>query len=290
MAWTTPRTWVNAEVVSHTLLNTHVKDNLQYLKDVLDGNQNNNPVIFNTTSTSDVDTLTIRNAGAGGASAKSRITLRRSVDDTVELALRFLNAAGNGGWDIAVPVDDTTLSFTKIGAAEYMRLGQNYIMVPDGVDSTPGITFLNDFNTGLFRVGADIIGFSTGAVERMRLGSTGSLLLTANPSSAIALAFLTDTNTGIGSLASDVFYVFAGGSSVLYVAYNAGNAYLQVDGRAMVGGDMSASVANCSAGTVMLKNATAPTGNPTGGGFLYVESGALKYRGSSGTVTTIANA
>jgi hypothetical protein len=35
---------------------------------------------------------------------------------------------------------------------------------------------------------------------------------------------------------------------------------------------------------------TAPTTNPTGGGILYVEAGALKYRGSSGTVTTIANA
>ena len=35
---------------------------------------------------------------------------------------------------------------------------------------------------------------------------------------------------------------------------------------------------------------TAPTANPSGGGVLYVEAGALKYRGSSGTVTTIANA
>lgn len=35
---------------------------------------------------------------------------------------------------------------------------------------------------------------------------------------------------------------------------------------------------------------TAPTSNPSGGGILYVESGALKYRGSSGTVTTIASA
>ncbi len=30
--------------------------------------------------------------------------------------------------------------------------------------------------------------------------------------------------------------------------------------------------------------------NPTGGGIIYVENGALKYRGSSGTITTIANA
>ena len=35
---------------------------------------------------------------------------------------------------------------------------------------------------------------------------------------------------------------------------------------------------------------TVPTTNPTNGGVLYVQAGALKYRGSSGTVTTIANA
>lgn len=40
-----------------------------------------------------------------------------------------------------------------------------------------------------------------------------------------------------------------------------------------------------------IKNATvAPNTNPSNGGVLYVEGGALKYRGSSGTVTTIANA
>jgi hypothetical protein len=32
------------------------------------------------------------------------------------------------------------------------------------------------------------------------------------------------------------------------------------------------------------------SGNPTGGGWIYVEAGTLKYKGSGGTVTTIANA
>lgn len=41
---------------------------------------------------------------------------------------------------------------------------------------------------------------------------------------------------------------------------------------------------------IFIGNATAPTTNPSTGGCLYVEAGALKYRGSSGTVTTIANA
>ncbi len=44
-------------------------------------------------------------------------------------------------------------------------------------------------------------------------------------------------------------------------------------------------------GNIEVKNsASVPSSNPSGGGVLYVEGGALKYRGSSGTVTTIANA
>ena len=44
-------------------------------------------------------------------------------------------------------------------------------------------------------------------------------------------------------------------------------------------------------GVVFLANrTTAPTSNPTGGGILYAEAGALKWRGSSGTVSTIAPA
>lgn len=44
-------------------------------------------------------------------------------------------------------------------------------------------------------------------------------------------------------------------------------------------------------GVIGLQNAaTVPTTNPTGGGVLYSEGGALKWRGSSGTVTVIAPA
>ena len=44
-------------------------------------------------------------------------------------------------------------------------------------------------------------------------------------------------------------------------------------------------------GIIGIVNATTvPTSNPTGGGILYVEAGALKYRGSSGTITTLGAA
>jgi hypothetical protein len=41
---------------------------------------------------------------------------------------------------------------------------------------------------------------------------------------------------------------------------------------------------------LFLGNASAPGSNPSLGGYLYVASGSLKYRGSSGTVTTLAAA
>ena len=44
-------------------------------------------------------------------------------------------------------------------------------------------------------------------------------------------------------------------------------------------------------GAIVIANASAaPTANVAGAGILYVEGGALKYRGSSGTVTEIAPA
>ncbi len=44
-------------------------------------------------------------------------------------------------------------------------------------------------------------------------------------------------------------------------------------------------------GVVAIANAAlAPSVNPAGGGILYVEGGALKYRGANGTVTVIASA
>jgi hypothetical protein len=55
-------------------------------------------------------------------------------------------------------------------------------------------------------------------------------------------------------------------------------------------GDNGASDANGSPGNIIIGNSTAPTGNPTTGGFLFSTSGALKWRGSSGTITTIAPA
>lgn len=57
-------------------------------------------------------------------------------------------------------------------------------------------------------------------------------------------------------------------------------------GNVMVGVAVQSAVAS-AVRVVHIANGTAPSANLTGGGLLWVEGGALKYRGSSGTVTTL---
>ena len=61
---------------------------------------------------------------------------------------------------------------------------------------------------------------------------------------------------------------------------------LDASGNLLVG---LATAGTTAAKTIQIANGTAPTANVTGGQ-LYVEAGALKYRGSSGTITTLAAA
>jgi hypothetical protein len=71
-------------------------------------------------------------------------------------------------------------------------------------------------------------------------------------------------------------------------AYNSGySSLLTLTSTGNVG--VGVSTFGTSAAKVLgLANATAPSTSPAGIGQLYVEAGALKYRGSSGTITTLA--
>lgn len=100
-------------------------------------------------------------------------------------------------------------------------------------------------------------------------------------SSTVGVAFQvnpTDSTTGTGGLVGlRVNMAVTGtgsGSKLLMDLQKAGSSKVNID----------------ITGIVFVANTTAPSGTPSGGGYLYVESGALKYKGSSGTVTTIAAA
>lgn len=127
--------------------------------------------------------------------------------------------------------------------------------------------------------GTAFINLSTGA-------ATTPLTLNNSDTSGVTTVKLGFSSTGTvkASISAAVY-----GND--YLAFNTGSdterARIDGSGNLLLG---MTTIATSSAKTLHMANATVPTANPTGGGVLYVEAGALKYRGSSGTITTIANA
>jgi hypothetical protein len=151
------------------------------------------------------------------------------------------------------------------------------------------------------------IAFALNNVEAMRLNSTG-LGIGASPATKLDVRGANNASqatfsgtagrgllisTRSDSLADDRTVIlnaqFATGSLGQLVIQTAGTDRLLVDNAGNVGIGVSA-FGTSAAKVLGLANATAPSTSPAGMGQLYVEAGALKYRGSSGTVTTIAAA
>ncbi|MDA8186851.1 MAG: hypothetical protein M0T85_01750 [Dehalococcoidales bacterium] len=101
---------------------------------------------------------------------------------------------------------------------------------------------------------------------------------------------------GINASDRAVYIVTAGGSGQ-YLMIEPGKTAADVLGHICIGANRQCSVGigttdfGNGIGAIGIKNAgTVPNANPAGGGVLYVEAGALKYRGSGGTITTLGAA
>jgi hypothetical protein len=102
-------------------------------------------------------------------------------------------------------------------------------------------------------------------------------------------ANLTEWQNSAGTVMAKVTSAGYIGTSGI-IGNDGATAILTTGGRSVAIGAATSSLGG-GAGVLGIANAgTVPTSNPTGGGILYVEAGALKYRGSSGTVTIIAPA
>jgi hypothetical protein len=171
--------------------------------------------------------------------------------------------------------------------------------------------------------------FSVGTLGEVRIGSNG-LTIRQNPSLQFQIEIASTTKISAGSVLGVGGGAVGANAITAYAANAASATGLSVSGSAHASGGpavliaagangltsmltewrtwpgvalaqitQSGSLALGAAGSfgggvggvMFMANATtAPTSNPTGGGILYVEAGALKYRGSSGTVTTLASA
>jgi len=236
--------------------------------------------------------------GAGGTAtlASATITGAATVGTTLGVTGN-LSAAANSILGTGSKSSDTLLDFSADTGTQRIYLdrgGRNLIFK----DVTTNIE--NYRITGVTGVQTWGVGGSTA----MTLDSTG-LGIGIAPESAKSTRLsvyqtgdLTDETApfSIGNTAASGMRLYAGVNNTNEYVYigsvKSGTGY-----RSLIlqpnGGNVGVGVTTfgTSAAKVLgLANATAPSTSPAGMGQLYVESGALKFRGSSGTITTIAAA
>jgi hypothetical protein len=119
-----------------------------------------------------------------------------------------------------------------------------------------------------------------------RTSGNSRLLVTATGVANTAVGFNNSGSTATG-MPNNVGYVNVLQTyPLVFGTDSTERARIDSSGNLLLGGTSTPGVK-----VMYIANATTvPASNPSGGGVLYVEGGALKYRGSSGTVTTIANA
>ena len=173
------------------------------------------------------------------------------------------------------------------------------------LDSDIGITFRTGGSTSFttsYVIGAT--GISTwyvGGSTAMTLNSTGLGVGTVpssykfevgnggsdtraifNPNNAFSIGVKNGANQLGG-------WIGSAGNNILTFSGNDGTMKVTIDNTGNVGVGVS-TFGTSAAKVIGIADGTAPSTSPAGMGQLYVEAGALKYRGSSGTITTIANA
>lgn len=203
------------------------------------------------------------NIGTGGA-ASSTTTI--SIG-TTSGASSITIGASNG---------TTTINSATLTLANATTLNINGASPTLASSSTGTLTL---FNTALTTVNA------FGAATTATIGYSGTAASTLNISTGVVAASTTKTiNIGTGGAASSTTNIGLGSSNGGITTVNSP---ILSTSNIIVGGTTAAASATNS---LHMYNATAPTGNITNGGIAYVESGALKFRGSGGSINTISPA
>jgi hypothetical protein len=165
---------------------------------------------------------------------------------------------GAGTW-VGTPTISGKLTITSVVSGAFD------VRAPDAGESgaaTPsGALWLGNAVSGIVAIGAQNSGITHGWIQARARASASFNRLALNPSGGPVLIGASSM-TGVSGL-----------------------------GDLGVAGNLGLRTGSFGSGTGVLGIANAsvvPSINPTGGGVLYVEAGVLKYRGSGGTVTTLA--
>lgn len=194
-----------------------------------------------------------------------KLTIDATTDST-SITTGALNVSGGIGVSKRLNVG-TSISLQGGGTSG------NDLFIRSNTDTNHGLGWYGSAKTFASQTpdGPVLYGYSGGILGTMITAPARSL--SWDTTSVTVNLTTSSTSTTTGAL------IVSGGTGISGTAHIGTN--LAVGGSGSFGGGSK---------VVFLANATAPTSNPTGGGILYADSGAGKWRGSGGTVTTFGPA
>lgn len=237
---------------------------------VLHGNAAGAPTWGAVSLTADVSgTLPVANGGTGVTSLSSL-----TANPTASVGLTAVNGSASTFMrSDAAPALSQAIAPTWTG---------NHTFSPTSGNTTIGAGALNVNGTSgtLLRTGTDS-GNGTTDFWPIMAGDGSS----AGGGSNQTFVRIGRNSSGVAAI--DAFQGGVGGSSLAVCTFGTERARFDTNNNFGLG---VTSFGVSATYTIGIANGTAPTSSPAGMGQLYVSSGALKYRGSSGTITTLANA
>jgi hypothetical protein len=179
----------------------------------------------------------------------------------------------------------------RVTVAGVTPIGYNGTFIVASTPTTSSFTYANATTGSQTIAGTVAVDSQTSIIARS--AATVPLVLRAAVSQGVRMLDIQ------GSAGSSVFNIDAAGSITATNLTMTGGAIIANGGQTSIGVASSRNVFlnaasgsfGSGAGVNFIGNATtAPSTSPTGGGILFVETGALKYRGTSGSNATIVNA
>lgn len=294
-----------AEGCAPSGINNAIREMMSQLKDFQAGTQGDP---FNGPHNGTVGATTASTGAFTTLSASGAVTLSGGTANGVP----YLNGSKVLTSGTALVFDGTNLGIGTNSPTGKLTLVGGQVVVQNTLGY--GATFSNTSGSGMYITVADTTNSSA-------IGTSANNLIFYNSNNTTERARIDSSgNMGIGTTAPQArLHSYGSGTVSNYISTTDSggvNLYLQASATSVnigspngvpltlmtsntvratfdISGNMGLGVTSFGASAekvIGMANATAPTTSPSGMGQLYVEGGALKYRGSSGTVTTIAAA